>query len=154
MDEENDTPKRVPEPLKNVIRKSVGLPPLPLTPDGLTIEPQEEAAVVETYNMAIEVSNLKQQISDITNGLKRIDKIISSQAEDAIYVSSEVSQLTQGINNIAKKIEQLEEDKIVEFKNNDVYEVNKRIERLEAKVALINSNLVNSRIVKFFLGGL
>jgi hypothetical protein len=55
---------------------------------------------------------------------------------------------------LAKKIEQIKEDKIVEFQNNDVYEINKRIERLEDKVALIVSNLANNRIVGFLFGKL
>lgn len=77
---------------------------------------------------------------------------------DIIRLQSEINHivhrifdLEQKFDDLAKKIEQIEKDKIVEFKNNDVYEVNKRIERLEGKVALINSNFVNNRVARFIL---
>lgn len=58
--------------------------------------------------------------------------------------------MARRVNDTDKKIKQIEKVRIAQFKDNDVYEVNKRIERLEAKVALINSNDSN-RIRKFFL---
>lgn len=75
MDRGRNGAERKCEPLKIVIRKSVGLPPVP---EG--VGELEEPAIVETNNMAIEVSNLKQQITDITNGLKRIDRTVNSEA--------------------------------------------------------------------------
>jgi tetrahydromethanopterin S-methyltransferase subunit G len=77
---------------------------------------------------------------------------------DIIHLQSEINQIAhrvydlgQKLDGLTKEIERIEEDKIIEFKNNDVYEVNKRIERIEAKVALISSSLVNNRVVRFLL---
>jgi septal ring factor EnvC (AmiA/AmiB activator) len=63
----------------------------------------------------------------------------------------QINRLEQHIDILDKKIKQIEKVKIAQFKDNDVYEVNKRIERLEAKVTLINSSLVNNRVVRFIL---
>jgi septal ring factor EnvC (AmiA/AmiB activator) len=49
--------------------------------------------------------------------------------------------LEQQIKNLSEKIEQMEDIKISEFKKNDVYEVNKRIERLHREIALLESVL-------------
>lgn len=59
--------------------------------------------------------------------------------------------LEQKIVELTKRMEQAEKDKIVEFKSNDVHEINKRIERLEAKVALVNSYFFNNRAIQFCL---
>lgn len=67
------------------------------------------------------------------------------------HIAHQIFDLEQKLDDLVKKIEQIEEDKIVEFKNNDVYEMNKRIERLEAKVATVSSSLMQSRIIRFFL---
>lgn len=67
------------------------------------------------------------------------------------HIAHRIFDLEQSVVDLTERVEQAEENKIVEFKNNDVYEVNKRIERLEAKVALINSSLTNNRVARFIL---
>lgn len=86
----------------------------------------------------IEVNNLPQM--DIIRLQEKVNR-----------TNHYISNLEQRVEILAQKIGQIEKDKTVEFRNNDVYEVNKRIERLEAKVALINSNFANNRIVRFIL---
>lgn len=71
--------------------------------------------------------------------------------EEINHANHYINTLEQQVENLAEKIEQIEKDKIAEFKNNDVYEVNKRIERLEMKIALIHSALTSNRIAKFVL---
>jgi tetrahydromethanopterin S-methyltransferase subunit G len=68
----------------------------------------------------------------------------------------QVHVLQQKIEQINKilvdRIEQVEKIRFVEFKNNDVYEVNKRIERLGRKIALLESNSNSSAVsVNFIL---
>ncbi len=45
------------------------------------------------------------------------------------------------VYNFEKRIDTIEKNKIKEFKRQDVYEVHKSIERLEQKIALLESNM-------------
>jgi hypothetical protein len=113
--------------LTNAIRESVGFQPISTISTG-------------TY---IEVDRLPQM------------EIIRLQGE-LNHTNHMILMLKEDIDSLTKKVERLEENKIVQFKENDVYEVNKRIERVEAGMALIESVLsciVDSRIIQFLLSG-
>ncbi len=78
-------------------------------------------------------------------GDARLPQIEIMQFQDKLNrTDHQVYVLQQKIEQINKilvdRIEQVEKIRFVEFKNNDVYEVNKRIERLERKIALLESN--------------
>jgi uncharacterized small protein (DUF1192 family) len=75
------------------------------------------------------IFNGSLEIYDLPNKVTILDK--------------EVKRLNERLSKKSQQIVRLEEIKIKEFQKNDVYEVNKRIERLEAKIALLESNKKN-----------
>jgi hypothetical protein len=113
------------EPLTNVIRRSVGLP-----------------SVVMSEAMSDELADFKRQIGAITGQLRRSDGTVDVE---------KIFELPQKIDDLGYRLDRVESYMPKEFTEKDVYEVNKRIERLEMKVALISSALTSSRIVKFLL---
>jgi hypothetical protein len=113
------------EPLTNVIRRSVGLP-----------------SVVMSEAMSDELADFKRQIGAITGQLRRSDGTVDVE---------KIFELPQKIDDLGYRLDRVESYMPKEFTEKDVYEVNKRIERLEMKVALISSVLTSSRIVKFLL---
>ncbi len=95
----------------------------------------------------MEIMHLQGELNRANHQINRLEQHIDDNANNAEARIASVANVLEKLTNVVSDIEK---DKIAQFKSNDVYEVNKRIERLEAKVALINSNLVNSRIVRFF----
>jgi len=59
---------------------------------------------------------------------------------DIIHLQSKIDNFAHHIYALEQRLDQLEKIKIKEFSKNDVYEVNKRIERLQGKIALLQSN--------------
>ena len=64
---------------------------------------------------------------------------------DIIHLQSRVNHFSHQLRDLERKLDQYEKIKVREFQTNDVYEVNKRIERLEVKVALLRSNSGDSK---------
>lgn len=54
--------------------------------------------------------------------------------------SSSLYFLSKRIDEVYKRVDRVESIKVKEFKDNDVYEINKQIERLDLKIALLQSN--------------
>jgi hypothetical protein len=112
--------------LRDVIRKSVGLPPSSVT----------DVAI------AVELADFKKQLASVTDQLRRRDGTIDVER---------IFELPQKIDDLAERLGYVESYMPREFTEKDVFEVNKRIERLEAKVALISSYFFNSRAIQFCL---
>lgn len=111
-----------------------------------------EAAIVDNPNLIIEINNLKAQIGGITKGLERIDRTTKGASISRIHISNQLFETAVRVSDLVEKIEQIEKIKVREFATNDVYEVNKRIERLQGKIALLKSNSNSSEIsVNFIL---
>lgn len=91
--------------------------------------------------MIAELADFKRQLASVTDQLRRNDGTID--VEKIFELPQKIDDLTKRLDHVNKtladRIEQVEKIKFVEFKNNDVYEVNKRIERLERKIALLES---------------
>lgn len=58
---------------------------------------------------------------------------------DIIHLQSRVDHCQVRISQLVTRIDQLERVKIKEFRENDVYEVKKWIERLERRISLLES---------------
>lgn len=56
------------------------------------------------------------------------------------FLEKSIDQVYQKLNYTNDQVQAIKKIHIKEFKENDVYEVNKRIERLERKIALLQSN--------------
>jgi len=52
----------------------------------------------------------------------------------------DIVHLRNAVDHIDYRLDQLEKIKVIEFTENDVYEVNKRIERLQREIALLESS--------------
>jgi uncharacterized protein YlzI (FlbEa/FlbD family) len=62
-------------------------------------------------------------------------------------LQDKVDLVVHQVYTLEEKLNQLEEIKIKEFAEKDVYEVNKRIKRLERKIALLESNSQENRLI-------
>ncbi len=71
--------------------------------------------------------------------------------EEINRTNHHVYVLGKEIGDLVEKLEQIEKVKIAQFKDNDVYEVNKHIERLEARIAMIDSHLFDSWLMRWLL---
>lgn len=88
--------------------------------------------------------------TELTNKIRQsVGLPVEWQPISNIQLIAEVRDLKRKLKNTEIKLSELEAIKIVQFTENDVYEVNKRIERIESKVEWIISNLVNNPIIRF-----
>jgi GTPase involved in cell partitioning and DNA repair len=66
-----------------------------------------------------------------------------------VQIVSEIRDLKRKLKKTETRLTELETVKIKEFVEKDVYEVNKRIERLERKIALLESSPQKNRQIIF-----
>lgn len=106
--------------LTDIIRGGVGLPPLV---ESNTPEYQAKKAS--------DLAKLVEECIDLLYGqVKDLEKNVFYATETAGGRISEIS----------RKLDEVEKRNIVAFKENDVYEVKKWIERLDQRLALLESN--------------
>jgi hypothetical protein len=88
--------------------------------------------------------------TELTNKIRQsVGLPVEWQPISNIQLIAEVRDLKRKLKNVEMRLAKSEAVRIKEFNDNDVYEVNKRIERLESKVEWIISNLVNNPIIRF-----
>lgn len=97
----------------------------------------------------MEIIRLQGDLNRANYQINRLEQRIDDNANNAEARIASIANVLEKLTNVVSDIEK---DKIAQFKSNDVYEVNKRIERLEAKVELTNSIFLNNPVIRFFLG--
>ncbi len=95
---------------------------------------KEQGMVMVITQLSNRISRNEQDIKDIGSDLGKVFRLLIS-AQDDIY--------QRAVDIVRSEIRSEEGLKLIEFKNRDVYAVNKHIERLEREIAEIKS-LLNS----------
>jgi hypothetical protein len=107
-------------------------------PDLPKITYPEEEPCPNAY--AIEIDTVKNQLTSIIKGMERFDR----KSKEFAAVLDRTVQIEGFLDIFKQEIAEIKRIKVREFQENDVYEANKRIERLHREVATLQSN-VNER---------
>lgn len=91
--------------------------------------------------------------SNLTNHIRKsVGLPVKWEPTSNVHILAEVHDLERKVKNTQEKLAKLEAIKVKEFRTKDFYEVNKRIERLERQIALIESSLNNKHRLRGIFG--